>query len=301
MKASRVKILVIGNCQAGPVSNILERTGAFEMLEPVLVHRAQNDDREAHEIVLQAADFILAQNTADTFPVRHLRTSDLRERFAHKTVIWPNIFYSGQQPFARYLTFVNGDRCFGPIEAVHDLRIFWDWWEDRRGASVRPAMSNDAFEKQIARRSLELLRNREAHCDIAISDLINESWRSSRLFYTFNHPRLVLLNELCRRLLDWIGQQGIALARGQAREPLQRFIVPSIWEQPEGPEGTYVGNDYVLGPGGKTQMRSATKLYSEQSLREAYFACYDHVAEHLTPNQIRFTPNMPFDWQPGRS
>lgn len=69
-----IRLLVIGNCQARPVSRILGQTGRFDCLEPIILHLAADDMRAEHEPRIASADLILAQATVDTFPVAHLRS-----------------------------------------------------------------------------------------------------------------------------------------------------------------------------------------------------------------------------------
>jgi len=288
-----MKIVVIGNCQARPVASILQKTGEFEILDTIILHLASNSEALKHNHIIETADFIITQNTADNFAVDHLRSSALKDAFGEKVIIWPNIFYAGQQPFIRYFT-VNGiGRLFGPLEAMHDLRIFWDWWEKTYGASIRPEISDHEFSSVMKANSLSELKHREQACDVSISDVIEEHGENEKLFFTFNHPRLRLLNEVCRRILSNIGTNKSVIHENlDDKEPLSRFIVPSAWATPEGPRETYVGNDFTLETGGRLIMRNERKNYTVDELRDAFFQCYDHAKEDLKLENIRFTPNL---------
>lgn len=71
---SQRKLLVIGNCQARPLSKMLESTGYFDCLEPIILHLAKSSQYKEHLAQIEAADIVLAQNTADNFAVTHLRS-----------------------------------------------------------------------------------------------------------------------------------------------------------------------------------------------------------------------------------
>ena len=65
-------------------------------------------------------------------------------------------------------------------------------------------LSIDEIEKCVAASFFELER-REKHCDVIISDYLRKNYRERQLFYSANHPVNMVIEELARRILNYIG------------------------------------------------------------------------------------------------
>lgn len=287
-----IRLLVIGNCQARPVSQFLGQTGLFDCLAPIILHLAGNDMRAEHERRIESADLILAQLTADSFPIPHLQSTRLRARLGNKVIVWPNMFYSGQQPFARYITLAGGERLLGPTEATHDLRFFWDWWQVRHGIDIRPRLPLGRLVQEIGAVSLRVLQERETNCDVSISDVILTHCQTRRLFFTFNHPTRFLISALCDRVLSHIGLPTLLANQPQDSEPLGRYVIPSSGF-PLASQDHYLGNPILLDVPERITIANARQPYSLPELRAAFLHCYDHVASLIDLASMRFTPDMP--------
>ncbi len=59
--------------------------------------------------------------------------------------------------------------------------------------------------RQRHAQSLEQLRQREADCDVALSDWLEDHLAGQPLFHTINHPTQLALDQLLRRLLKQLG------------------------------------------------------------------------------------------------
>lgn len=285
------KLLVIGNCQARPVTALLGATEHFECLSPIILQLAKTAESEAHLAHISEADIVLAQKTNDNFPVRHLRSSVLRQSHSN-IVVWPNMFFSGQQPFIRYMTHITtNSRMVGPIEALHDVRIFARWLYSRRLTEQLWQPDENEFSRTIAARSIADLIEREDDCDIRISDFIAEHARTERLFFTFNHPTRRVLDELCNRFM---AHQSLAKLPDGTEEFLDRYLVPSHWGN-NGGLATYKGNDYMLGDEGTVTPLATVRHFNPDELQAAYFEVYDHNPLYRDTDSIRFTPNFSYD------
>ncbi|NCQ25208.1 MAG: hypothetical protein COW54_06165 [Rhodobacteraceae bacterium CG17_big_fil_post_rev_8_21_14_2_50_63_15] len=274
------------------MSQSLGQSGHFDCLEPIILHLAGNDMHAEHERRMASADLILAQATAANFPIAHLQSARLRARLGERVIVWPNMFYSGQQPFARYITLPGGERLLGPLEAVHDLRIFWDWWQERHGSDIRPQRPERELVREISALSLRDLLQRETNCDIPISDVIQAHSHNRRLFFTFNHPTRFLIDTLCDRILSRIGLPGLPASQARGSEPLDRYVIPSSGF-PRSSQELYTGNPVLLNAPERIAITPARQSYSLSGLRTAFFQCYDHMAARLNLGTIRVTPDMP--------
>ncbi len=283
------KLLVIGNCQARPVLDRLCQSDHFTALSPIVLHLATPAQFEAHKSLLESADIIVSQNTADTFPLPHLRSATLRDS-GKPTVIWPNIFYSGQQPFLRYFTHGTEGRLEGPIEASHDLRIYGDWL-DQNGIDNPHRIGDElVYLDFVHNRSLADLGLREQGCDVIISDIIRDRFLTDRLFFTFNHPTRLLIDALADRILTHLSYKALGAGAYCEDEPLDRYIVPSRW--PDGPPTFLRGDRIQCSDNGRVErVKGPPEIYSPETLRDAFFSAYDHNVLFRHPGDIRVTPD----------
>lgn len=280
-----MKLLVIGNCQARPVSQVLASAGELSALAPIVIHLAKAEQKEEHEAAMDEADIILAQHTAETFEPSHLISSKIAERHPSKTKIWPNIFFLGQQPFLRYVNIVGKGRLLGPMDAYHDLRILRAWFKDRKQMDFAPFIEQEDYAENLRDRSLADLESREKSCDIRIADLVRRDLEKRHLFFTFNHPTSWLLKCLCNRILNEVFSADQEKEAALAGEPLGRLSPPSkgfAGDRFQGLEVSFLENA-ELNLGGLRQ-------YSADQLDETFRASYDHLSEFLIPEKLRISP-----------
>lgn len=287
-----MRILVIGNCQARPVSALI---GAVlvdaEMCDPIVVHLARSTDEAAQRQAIDSADIILAQQTANTFVHPWLR-SDYFRSLAKPVVVWPNVFWAGQQPFLRYLTHRTYGRLFGPMEATHDLRIYTGWLARRGILKDVTGILNAQFVTDVRAQSLQELQSREISCDVGVADFLAERVDQERLFFTFNHPTATVLKELVSRILKSLSLSHEPFG-SQKREPLGRYIVPSMW--PEAPD-VYQGDGFELVEGGRVERVGGPPVrYPIAELETTFDQVYNHCPAFLDLDNIRLTPTTQSD------
>lgn len=282
-----MKLLVIGNCQARPIGNVVARICPnISLLDPIILHLAQESETERHLESLAQADIILSQRTDPSFALPHLRSNVVKATSPDNTIIWPNAFYTGQQPFLRYITNPASGRILGPLETYHDIRIF-NAWRAQHLAQPQSSLDEEAEAKRIHRASLDSLMQRDQYCDVSISDLIEDYHMKHRLFFTFNHPTLWVLNHLARRICEKLGLDYTPASNDQ-KEPLDRVIPPAL---PHLNTESFRGMDFTLSEKGKITM-GASKAYSFDALKAASFAAYDHQKDMLLSQNLRMTPTI---------
>ncbi len=289
-----MKIQVIANCQARPVSLLVPRVAPeTESLDPIIVHLAKAEDEGAHLTQIEQADIIFAQLTQDGFKPTHLATKNLKDRFGDKVVVWPNIFYAGQQPYLRYFTHPKHGRLMGPLEALHDIRLYKSWAQTGR---VDPAVLDDPdpdFLSAARAASLRQLQDKEALCDVTISDFLTEHEDRERLFFTFNHPSQFVLSEMIRRLLIRLGKTETATLDANIPEPLDRFKVPSVWSAPD---AVFQGNQISVDDDGSVlRVAGPPQKYSREELCAAFEEVYNANEIYRSFEGVRMTPSFPGD------
>ena len=290
MQVTPKKILVIGNCQARPVTKLMQGTGSFDCLPPILLQLSRPEHAGEHQTLIDAADIIFAQLTVDTFEPAHLRSSQIKSQYPDKTIIWPNVFYSGQQPYLRYMTHLTEGRILGPLEALHDIRIFRKWLIQSGRLRQADWVEAPGFMESAGAASLQELKSREQKCDVAVSDLIQDTPEGERLFFTFNHPSNWLLARVSERMLN---QRGASYVIEEKNDPeyLSRYIAPSVWTGNTAYPEPYRGVNVVL-KDDKTVEVEGLREYTLHELEDAFMACYEHLENMMVKDKLRFTPNF---------
>jgi hypothetical protein len=251
----------------------------LDLAEPIILHLANSATEDSDNRTFEDADLILAQLTTDAFKPAHLSTSLLRHSYGARVIVWPNIFFAGQQPYLRYFTNLDGSRMVGPFEAMHDLRLFGSWLRTGRVVPNTVFVWNADELGATVRESLHSLTVKEALTDVIVTDLIQDRHETQSLFFTFNHPRRTLLAEVARRLLV---KAGLAPTHDPVPqpEPLGRYRVPGI--------GTA---DDLRGDSIGTKERKAT-TFALPELCAAFQALYDGNVAFRNPDRIRLTPQI---------
>jgi hypothetical protein len=288
MKTAGPKIVVVGNCQARPVSHILGVRTEAQMLEPIVLHLATAAEENRHGAILESADLILAQYTASLFKPKHLASESIFNKHPQKTLVWTNLFYSGQQPFLRYLTSPEHGRILGPLDTYHDLRILRRWALLRGRSDVHEFNDADVLER-ARRASLDEIRQRESNCAVGVADLIESHRDQRRLFFTFNHPSLWLLEQTCKRICA-----AAELPYNETpeinQEPLARVVVSSTWQDWPGCELPLRGIAVSYAPDSKILL-GQPRPYVAYELEAEFIKTYDHMSNVLDWSGVRYTPH----------
>lgn len=276
-----MKVLVIGNCQARPLTAIMASCSLFQMLSPIILHLSSDAERDVHESAITQADLIVAQRTSDDFNPNHLRSASIREKFRTKVIIWPNVFFLGQTPKLRYLNHKQHGRIFGPLDAYHDLHILNDWYYNRTGDEFKFCNKSD---DEIAALSLMELREKEKECDIIISDIIEKNYKTEPLFFTFNHPMYSMLAEVVHRIFQLINLE-FQVINDPTTEPLGKIRPPNIFSDMGQISTIFQGVDTA-----RTYPQQ-TKLFTASELRENFWSHYDKIRDQIIDyNNLTVTP-----------
>ena len=212
-----MNVLVIANCQARPIVNILRvYMGDVGTFDAIIVHLSSQDTLRVDEEKISKANLVITQYISPDYPAAHLATQKLKQSVNSKLVVVPNLYFRGYNPDLCYLNLVRSDSA-GKVLSKTRLQTLWgdycsatgykSWLEGKSVTETVAIYRWDCSEthgtyRNTAENSIDELRRREASCDVGISDFIKETWISRRLFFTFNHPAEEVLIELVRRTLD---------------------------------------------------------------------------------------------------
>lgn len=203
---------------------------AIEVTCVGVVHLLRNEDEAKYADILQRADFIFAQNVQDEFPCTFVRKSELLSRYGQKVVFWYNLYFSGYNPELFYMRLDDRTPLRGPL-GDYQNRTFFEGW--KRGLSVEQTLGlhgdmefNQERYSSIPEASLAELRRREQAADVRLFPTLEELVWAERLFFTFNHPCLRLLQMAALELLRRAGIDARPEVQSPGPEPLETIRPP---------------------------------------------------------------------------
>ncbi len=288
-----MKIAVVGNCQARPLAQVVAELLPNATISGIaIVHLLKDSEENAYAPIFESSDLILAQRVTDDYPCTFVRNSELRRKYGDRVQTWPNLYYAGYNPELTYLRGEGRKPLLGPLGVYHN-KTFVDAW--RRGMSSADALflhEDDSYNKLtyagVPEISMDELRAREMETDMCITDWIEGHMCQERLFFTFNHPAQVLIDELGRRLMQKVGFAGSApkIAPGFGREPLGQYRCPvNPWvakrigcriDEPKIFQGCEVMTD-----ASGTIKEGDRRPYEAKEIVQAFFAVYDAYGSKL--------------------
>jgi len=201
------RILVYGNCQAGPVGRLIERaTADFEVVRAPPVHTIAPGEVDALEAAVRGADIVLAQPVDARWG--RLGTAQLRAVFGRPDWIeFPSIYFDGLFPYLQFMRLADGASLIGPLVDYHDQRIVSAFLEGlpQPECVERLARADEAVCRQRFHAGLAESRRRERDLPIRVMDVVESRLGTDRVFHTFNHPANIVMWEAVTqflRLLD---------------------------------------------------------------------------------------------------
>jgi len=293
-----MKLLLIGNCQVRPVAEFLQLISSdIEILGKIIVHLAKDSDLEKDLARYSEADIILAQQVANTYPVKHVSTDYIKNKYRTKVVTWVNVFFQGQNPDLFYVSGEDGKRINGPTDIYHSKALI-DLWSSGTSAKqvhqynyLSQTTSAEMLRERV-NRSLINLEKRENGVDICMYDYIAENWKSKPLFHTFNHPNLITMVELCNRICKKLDLPSIDQDIHTLTDRLSLIVPPNeenmtrelgmMFTLESKIHGLQVSEDRTKALPGKRV------IYDFSEFVETAFSCYD--AQKRCMNTLSYTP-----------
>lgn len=230
----KIKVVVIGNCQARPIAQLLPILNPkIEVTTVLIVHLLKSDDYEKHERYLNESDFIFTQLVAENYPCNFVRTAFLESSYPGKLVKLINLYFRGYSPDWRYVRLHGAPTLSGPLGDYHNQTLLNAW---RLGKSVSEAteMVEDVeynFKKygSTLENSLKELSAREVLSDTSVVDYIFRYHCKKRLFFTFNHPTILLIEHMVKSSLVACQLSGSIFNFSfikKKHEALDQFVLP---------------------------------------------------------------------------
>jgi hypothetical protein len=278
-----IKLLILANCQSAALASILEKViGAdgrpvFSIIPIKPTYEVTVEDCPYLEQCLQQCDVLLYQP--------HIgadggwRTSDRwLEQTTAKAFSFQSLYFSAYNPELTYLRDkINRHLNEGFVD-YHDKRIvklfLAGYSEGEITSSYQKIQPFPEDVESFYQATLAEMKTRELEqgLDIKVSAFVEENFRITRLFYTYNHPANVVLYEVVRQLLDLLGREDLVVPK--IKQELLRFDdFPIADKVREGLRLTFKADDSYLVQG---------KKYSRQELVARYIAIYKEQREWVS-------------------
>jgi hypothetical protein len=291
---SKIKVVVVANCQGRPLAKTIKSLNpAIEVTAVAIVHLLRSEQYVEYRKAFEEADLIISQLVFDTYPCDFVQTNFLKSKYGDKVISIVNLYFTGYTPDWFYIRIPGAGPLRGPMGDYHNRVILESWQQGQDESIAVERLESIEYNKKFLpeiENSLQQLKEREKLVDVPITDFIEENFRKSRLFFTFNHPAMFLLTEYARRVLI---KAGIAVKGDPAscnhRELLNKFIplinpavgLPSGSEIDDKHAGVKfsVDKDNFVSIGSK-------KLYKTHEIVTGFYQIYNQLGEQLALNEF---------------
>lgn len=221
IKETKKLALIYGNCQTEIIANMLEYNVEFNrqyvLLRVPQIHLYRNEEQIEQIFyksnIMQKMDLFIYQrvNENNRFHSK-LGTENILKQFNNniKSLAIHNIYFDGYFPQydandERYFRNLN-KKDFPYTDGIVDLMIK----EKKSSDEIVTLISSEDLlsEKEVKEKceqSISNLREREKIVDVPIVDYIEENYCNEQLFYTYNHPKNIVIYEYVKRLLKCLG------------------------------------------------------------------------------------------------
>ncbi len=224
-------LLILGNCQVPVLAEILNSTPNFSERWFAYCYKGVHACTPIELNVLgEAVPCVDSLVTQNLFSDRYgqIRTENIRSLFRGKLVIIPTCWFNVTSLDAFRLTQVSGNNYDLNMHSVFMAQAFLD------GMSIDKALTfyqkAEMFTKEIMNNNIkateESLRLRDRELDFSITDYVMGLFTERRLFYSYNHPSLAVLLEVCDGLAKRLN---IPFQKENKRYALFDRLVNPLW------------------------------------------------------------------------
>ncbi|MXP64903.1 hypothetical protein E0493_16245 [Roseomonas sp. M0104] len=198
-----IKLVLIGNCQTGPLNTALSNYPEFEMLDTLDVNTfgSQSYNQKVENLKKVLADppeglVVLTQKLSDKFP--DIATEHLRRAYP-RTLVYTNISFAGFHPD---IFWVGGfqNKLSGPMGVYHSRIVASSFLAGLGEAECREMFNGEVYEKlgfyDVYASSRKELLVRDEVCDIKFAERFFELSKQRIPLYCNNHPTSHVVQEL---------------------------------------------------------------------------------------------------------
>ncbi|UQB43261.1 hypothetical protein JX580_05135 [Thiomicrospira microaerophila] len=201
---------ILGNCQIISIGTYLNSSESFtSMYKQVYIPPVHTVDKnkDAHLLdIFKSIDLLIYQPVVDEerfglFTSENIKNLIKKEA---KAICVPSMYYGGYFP-----TIESVEGIEGTLRGVHDFVIISAFLKKYSVKKTVELLTKDFILDKCAinklhMESINALKNREQkfNVDIRISSFIEENFSKLKLFHTFNHPSVPMIQFVCEKILS---------------------------------------------------------------------------------------------------
>jgi hypothetical protein len=304
---SRIRIAIVGNCQGQALARLFEAMNA-DVTATSFVPTADNLQRlEAREHPfgrdIEMSDVRLVQTTSylrmngtgtgrfTTAPGAIDPTEEiLRNIHAHRpgapVTLFPNVFYSGFHPDFDFVRRTNGEKFNGPL-GHHSSIAFLGWKQGLDVAATVDLFNDEVFERlgffSYADSARAFLVEQGRAAGFPLESLIDRWSERQPWMYSFSHPKLFVLADIARALLERIGLPARADSEHEVADALALQPVCPVYPSLAARLG--FNGSYAFQPP-REEGEPARALSLEEFVRASFDACNTSSRDELVCQRL---------------
>jgi polysaccharide biosynthesis acetyltransferase WcbI-like protein len=208
----KIKVMVLANCQGAAVKALLKHNVKnLEIVPTPPIHQIKGNNTIINDLYSQlvSVDYIITQPLQDKGFGR-LRLENLKLGYNDKLISFPVLFFQGDNPELIYLRDERNLHISGFLTDYHDINILVGFKHRVTVKQMTKFFLDKNYLDQsiittIRKKSLDTLKRREKDLDIKVSDYIGELAKLEKTFWTMNHPKNSVLDEVVRLIMLRMG------------------------------------------------------------------------------------------------
>lgn len=230
VSASNQKFLLLGNCQVRGLGRLMRAlAGGVEATAmeavPDVIKRLETRDSELSMLIAEStlifvhADAVTLQALEKNFPDDY-----------PKIRLIPKIGFAAFHPDMDYVEDSQGGHVFGPLGAYQSTLAFFCWVHKLSQTESLRLFCEETYEIlgyfDYWALAKSILINEGVLTGIAIEPLIEKWSRNGCWMYSFNHPKLIVLADIAKALLE---REGIKTLPGVEEYVDDEMNSSSVW------------------------------------------------------------------------
>lgn len=284
------KFLFLGNCQVRGLARLTRamtgdaKTSAFEAL-PDVIERLETHDNELSGLIAESSLIFVHADAATIHVLQKEYPADYS-----KVRLIPKVSFAAFHPDMDYVEDSQGTHIFGPLGAYQSTLAFFCWKHKLSTTATLNLFCEETYAAlgyfDYWALAKSILINEGVLTGIAIEPLIEKWSRSGCWMYSFNHPKLLVLADIARALLE---REGINTLPGVEEYVDDEMNSSSVW--PVYPEiGKRVGlaGNYLFKRFTPFELRDmpVSMMTLEQFIDESFATFSKYAPDKLTCHRL---------------
>jgi GSCFA family/Polysaccharide biosynthesis enzyme WcbI len=284
------KFLFLGNCQVRGLARLTRamtgdaETSAFEAL-PDVIARLETHDNELSRLIAESSLIFVHADAATIHVLQKKYPADYP-----KVRLVPKVGFAAFHPDMDYVEDSQGEHIFGPLGAYQSTLAFFCWKHKLYAAETLNLFCEETYEIlgyfDYWALAKSILINEGLLTGIAMEPLLEKWSRSGCWMYSFNHPKLLVLADITKALLE---REGIKTLPGAEEYVDDEMNSSSVWPvYPEIAERLDLAGNYLFKRFTPFELRDmpVSMMTLEQFIDESFATFSKYAHDELTCHRL---------------